>query len=160
MARHRIESRLVQTRHQSPLQQRILEEIARWSGVPLGEIDCGLDGCNTVCFGLPLSGMALAYARLAESDDPAAQRIKEAMTAHPLVVAGEGRPCTDLMMAFEGRLIAKIGAEGVYSAAFITDGIGIALKVHDGDMNSVPVALLAVLRSLLERGLVAGVDEA
>lgn len=143
-----------------PLQQRILEEIARWSGVPTDEIDCGLDGCNTVCFGLPLRAMALAYARLAGSDDPAAQRIREAMTANPLVVAGLGRPCTDLMAAFDGRLIAKVGAEGVYCAAFIPDGIGIALKVHDGDMKSLPVALLAVLRSVLERGLVEGLGQA
>lgn len=141
-----------------PLQQRILDEIVRWSGVPPKEIECGMDGCNTVSFGLTLSGMALAYARLGSSEDPAARRVRSSMTGNPLLVAGEGRPCTDLMTAFGGRLMAKIGAEGVYCAAFIPEGIGIALKVLDGDMKSSPVALVAVLRSLLERGMVPGLD--
>ena len=142
-----------------PLQQRILDEIVRWSGVPRDGIDLGVDGCNTVCFGLPLSGMALAYARLAASEEPGARAVRGAMMAHPWLVAGTGRPCTELMEAFDGHLLAKLGAEGVYCAAFVPAGIGVALKVEDGDMRSLPVALLAVLREVLERGMVPGVDE-
>lgn len=140
-----------------PLQQRILDGIVRWSGVPRDRIELGVDGCNTVCFGLPLSGMARAYARLAASDEPAPRTVREAMMHHPWLVAGTGRLCTELMEAFDGRLLAKLGAEGVYCAAFVPAGVGIALKVEDGDMKSLPVALLAVLRQVLERGLVPGI---
>jgi L-asparaginase II len=143
-----------------PLQQRILDEIVRWSGVPRDRIELGVDGCNTVCFGLPLSGMARAYARLAASEEPGARTVREAMMHHPWLVAGTGRPCTELMEAYGGRLLAKLGAEGVYCAAFVPSGIGIALKVEDGDMKSLPVALLAVLRQVLERGLVPGIGSA
>jgi L-asparaginase II len=80
------------------------------------------------------------------------------MTRHPGMVGGTGRPCTDLMAAFAGDLIAKIGAEGVYSAALPQHGVGISLKAEDGDMRSAPIALVAVLQQVLshvgdDRGL-------
>ena len=72
------------------------------------------------------------------------------MTEHADMVGGTGRPCTDLMRALGGKLVAKVGAEGVYSASVVLLGLGIALKVEDGDMRSAPIALIAVLRQVLE----------
>lgn len=134
-----------------PVQDRILAEVSRWTGVPVERIALGVDGCTVVCFGLPLSAMATAYARLACSTEPAAARIREAMLAHPELIGGAGRPCTELMEAWPGELIAKIGAEGVYSAALVHAGIGIAIKMEDGDGRSSPVALVAVLAEVLDR---------
>jgi len=48
-----------------PLQQRLLQEVARWSGVPAERIVQSVDGCTAVCFGLPIRAMALAYAVMA-----------------------------------------------------------------------------------------------
>ncbi|HEX5631844.1 MAG TPA: asparaginase [Gemmatimonadales bacterium] len=132
-----------------PLQRRIVAEIARWSDVPAESIGLGVDGCTTCCFALPLRAMALAYARLGTSAEPAATRVREAMMAHPYLVAGNERPCTDLMAAGAGTVLAKLGADGVYSAALPTAGLGIAIKVEDGDMRAIPLALLAVLRELV-----------
>jgi L-asparaginase II len=100
--------------------------------------------------------MALAYARLAESLEPAPVAIRDAMIRHPDLVAGEKRFCTDLMRAMGGTVLAKIGAAGIYCAALLNAGIGIALKIEDGDMQSAPIALLAALRQLLARGTLAG----
>lgn len=133
-----------------PVQGRIMEELVRWTGVAREDIYCSVDGCNTVCFGLSLRGMAAAYARFGVEEDPAASRLRSAMTTYPAIVGGWGRPCTDLMAAFAGLLIAKIGAEGVYSAALPAHGIGISLKAEDGDMRSAPIALVAVLQQVLE----------
>ncbi|MGH7562087.1 MAG: asparaginase, partial [Gemmatimonadales bacterium] len=58
---------------------------------------------------------------------------------------------TDLMTAWRGRIVAKVGAEGIYCAAIPEIGIGIALKVEDGDMPSAPPALLEVIQQCLER---------
>ena len=132
-----------------PVQQRILEELVRWTGSARDDIYCSVDGCNTVCFGLTLRGMAVAYARFGEAGDPAASRLRDAMMKHPGLVGGTGRPCTDLMAAFKGELIAKIGAEGVYSASLPRHGLGIALKAEDGDMRSAPIALVAILQQVL-----------
>jgi L-asparaginase II len=134
-----------------PVQQRILANICRWTGVPADRLILGVDGCTTVCFGLPVRAMALAYARLGSSADPAAKAVREAMLAYPDLIAGAGRFCTDLMRAMPGQVIAKIGAEGVYSAVVPAAGIGITLKIEDGDMRSSGVALLALLRQVLPR---------
>lgn len=140
-----------------PLQQRIERTVADWTGIAPGDLLHAVDGCTVVCFGLPLNGMAAAYARFGASQEPAAVRLREAMMAHPHLVAGTGRFCTELMSAYPGKIVAKVGAEGVYSAAIPGLGVGIALKVEDGDSRAAPVALYAVLCQLLP---VLGVDVA
>ena len=70
------------------------------------------------------------------------------MTRYPQLIAGTDRACTDLMAAWPGRLVAKIGADGIYCAALPEAKLGIALKLESGDMRGSPVALLAILRAL------------
>ena len=131
-----------------PAQARILDEVCRWTGLGSSGIVQAVDGCTTVCFGLPLRSMALAYARFGASREPAAVRIRDAMQAHPELVGGTGRLCSDLIRESRGAIIAKVGAEGVYCAAVPARGLGIALKVADGEMRSAQVALLGVLAEL------------
>jgi L-asparaginase II len=135
-----------------PVQERMIEEVARWTGVPRADMRFGVDGCTALCFGLTLRAMALSYARLAVAPAPPATAIRKAMMAHPALIAGTGRVCTELMAAWPGGIIAKVGAEGVYSAALLDTGLGIALKVEDGDMRSAPVALFGVLHALVDTG--------
>jgi L-asparaginase II len=97
---------------------------------------------------MPLGAMAAGFARLASCEDAEPRRIVRAMTARPDLVAGHGRLCTDLMQAFPGRVVAKVGAEGVYGAALVDEGVGVALKVEDGNWRACNVALLAVLEQL------------
>lgn len=134
-----------------PVQERVLQEIERWTSVPRAELVQAVDGCTTVCFGLPLVAMALAYARFGVSEEPEARRLWAAITDHPELIAGTGRLCTDLMQTWPGEILAKIGAEGVYCAALPTRRIGIAIKVEDGDLRSVGVGLLAVIKQVLGR---------
>ena len=134
-----------------PVQERILDEVARWTDVPRDRIATGVDGCTTVCFALPLAAMALGYARFGVSDDPSARRLREAMIARPALVAGTGRLCTELLALTSGTVVAKLGAEGVYSAALPEAGLGVALKVESGEMRATGAALLGVLRQLLGR---------
>jgi len=160
------------TRPEHPVQQRCLREVSRWTDVPVGDIRTATDGCGVVCFGIPLRRMALAYARLANAElgmrnaestgevarsttlaDPfriphSALRIVEAMLRHPDLIAGEGRPCTELMRAHPGRVVVKVGAEGVYCALLPRDGLGVAIKVADGHAVASALALAAVLEQL------------
>lgn len=131
------------------VQRRCLTEISTWTGVETQRIGTAIDGCGVLCFALPLRAMALAYARLATgADGPASGAILEAMVSHPELIAGEGRPCTELMRAYPGRVVAKMGAEGVYSALLIEEGIGIALKIADGYTTAAALALGAILAEL------------
>jgi L-asparaginase II len=114
-------------------------------------IPLATDGCAAVTFGLPLSAMALAWARFGAATEPAPARLRAAMTAHPDLVAGTGRLCTELMAALPGRVLAKVGAAGIYCAALPELSLGVAIKVADGDSEVSPPALLAVLAAVLER---------
>src|SRR2546430_17465725 len=97
---------------------------------------------TTLFRSLPLRNMALAYARLAIADfglriadskgegqirNPQSA-IVQSMLRHPDLIAGAGRPCTDLMRAHPGRVLAKVGAEGGYCALLVREGLGVAVK--------------------------------
>jgi L-asparaginase II len=131
-----------------PVQQLALDTVALLSDVERSEIVTATDGCGVVSFGLPLRGLALAFARLVDpsgvADAPlrsALERIRDAMMAHPELVAGERRRLdTALMRATPGQVVAKAGAEGVQAVAMLgTSGVrggkpaGLALKIDDGD---------------------------
>jgi len=131
-----------------PVQRRCREEMARWSGVPAEAMLEGTDGCGVVSFCLPLEAMARAFAALAVSDEPAAVTVREAMLAHPDLVAGQQRLCTAVMQAYPGEIVAKVGADGVYGVGLPVRGMGFALKVEDGDNRSAMVALVAILAQL------------
>jgi L-asparaginase II len=131
-----------------PVQQRVKRSLAAYAELPEHEIAEGVDGCGVVTFSLPLSRMARAFARFVDDDSRAAQAVVQAMTRHPEFVAGQWRLDTELMQAYPGRLLVKVGAEGVYGAALIDRGIGIALKVVDGHSRAAMAALMAVLDQL------------
>ena len=128
-------------RIEHPVQQRCLKSVSDYTGVPVAELGVAVDGCGVACFALPVRQMALAYTRL---DGP----ILEAMTLHPELIAGEGRPCTEMMRAHPGRVVTKVGAEGVYSALLVREGLGVALKVEDGHSVASVLAIAAVLAEL------------
>lgn len=133
-----------------PVQERIVAEVERWTGLPRAALVLSTDGCNTTCFGLGLDAMARAYARFTTTQDAEPRRLWRALTDHPDLIAGTGRLCTDLSRAWPGEIFAKVGAEGVYSAGLLSHGVGLALKVEDGDFRTAGIALLAVIRQVLE----------
>jgi L-asparaginase II len=130
-----------------PAQMLIRRALARFAAVSTEEIAIGIDGCSAPVFALPLRAMARSYARLtgwphAGLDDDlgaAARRVIEAMTRHPEMVGGtNGRLDTDLMRVARGRIISKVGAEGVQLLGVLPTpryptGLGIAIKIEDGD---------------------------
>ena len=128
-------------RIEHPVQQRCLKSVSAYTDVAPSELGVAVDGCGVACFALPLRNMALAYTRL---DGP----ILEAMLLHPELIAGEGRPCTEMMRGHPGRVVTKVGAEGVYSALLVREGLGVALKVADGHSLASALAIAAVLAEL------------
>ncbi len=111
-----------------------------------------IDGCSAPNFATTLHGLARAMAFFASARDgdaplrnKAAARLVEAMISHPDLVAGEGRACTDLMRAMEGRGAVKTGAEGVFVAILPEKGLGVAVKIHDGARRGAETAIAALL---------------
>nr|MDA3887810.1 asparaginase [Allgaiera sp.] len=72
-------------------------------------------------------------------------RLRDAMRAHPEMVAGEGRACTELMRAMDGRVTIKTGAEAVFVAILPEQRLGVALKIVDGGTRAAEAAITALL---------------
>lgn len=133
-------------RADNPVQLAIGDTIAQFSGVPIEDIAVGVDGCGVPVFGITMKAMALMYARLVatppqfeEGTRDACKRIVSAMANHPELVGGtKDRLDTEMMRATGGSLISKVGAEGVYTVGVLPcaewpKGLGMALKIEDGD---------------------------
>jgi L-asparaginase II len=118
-----------------------------------GEVSTGygIDGCSAPNFTTSLAGLGRAMGFFANAHHKsgaragAAARLTAAMTRHPVLVAGEGRACTDLMRAMDGRVAIKTGAEAVYVAILPEQGLGIALKVVDGTTRAAECAIASLL---------------
>ena len=124
------------------------------------EISLGTDGCAAPNFCLPIAAMAKCYANLVnptrfpEITQAACRRIVAAMTEYPELVGGSTRLDTTLMRAGNGSLVSKIGADGVWSCGILPSekypsGLGIALKIADGDdLRARPVVAVVILKKL------------
>ncbi|MFN2454766.1 MAG: asparaginase [Pyrinomonadaceae bacterium] len=147
---------------ENPVQQLIARTVAEFSGVPFEEIAIGVDGCGVPVFGVSVYAMALMYARLVaphesfdEKTRAACERIVAAMIEHPEMVGGTSeRLDTELMLAARGRLISKVGAQGVYTVGVLPcaewpRGLGLALKIEDGeDLRARPTVVIEALHQL------------
>ncbi len=138
-----------------PVQQIMHQAVADSVHLQKSEVDTGIDGCGVPVFYLPLHHMAWAYARLGKPElgqwgerEQAVRQIRDAMLAHPEIVAGSRRFDTVLMNVTKGRILAKIGAEALYCMSSVPDGIGITFKIDDGSHRGVAPAGIAILKKL------------
>lgn len=144
----------------NPVQQEILKSISAFSGIAVGEIAIGTDGCAVPNFAVPLIAMARSFARLVypsdfdENTQDACRRIVKVMSTYPEIIGGTDRLDTILMQATPGKLISKVGADGVWLCAVLPSdrwpsGLGIAIKIEDGDdLFSRSVTAVEILRQL------------
>lgn len=140
-----------------PVQQLILDTIAAVCDVPRNQITIAIDGCGAPVFYVPLRQIALAYAKLAAAAkgtlpagpyQAALTAIARACLAHPRLIAGDGRICTDIMQALPGKVIAKTGAEGGYALSLVDSGLGVAIKVADGHARGLHPVVIETLAQL------------
>lgn len=149
--------------------QRIIRGvIAQFADVSAEDITIAIDGCSAPVFGVSILAMARSYARLvgvhhtdlAQKFGEAAERVVNAMTEFPELVGGtSGRLDTDLMRVAAGQILSKVGAEGVQLLGVkpcprFPTGLGIAIKIEDGDTRRArdPV----VIETLRQLGLLDG----
>jgi len=136
-----------------PLQAAIRRAVAHFTSTPEAALVAGIDGCSAPNYAVPLARLALGFARLAadEADaeyDDAPAILADAMAAHPAMVSGEHRNDLALMQAGRGDWVTKIGAEGVQAVGIRSKGIGIAIKVVDGNKRGLHPATVATLDQL------------
>jgi L-asparaginase II len=147
----------------SPVQQMIAKTVAQFSGVPLDDLVIATDGCGAPVFGVSVLAMALMYSRFVNPPDDvdevtraACRRIVSAMNTYPEMIGGglNERLDTEIMRAAGGRVVSKVGAEGVYTAGVLPckewpRGLGLAFKIEDGeDRRARPTVVIESLRQL------------
>ena len=125
------------------VQREMLAVHAEAAGVAADEIRTAQDGCGVLTFALPLERMAHGFARLTQLEG--GDRIAAGMRAHPELIRGPLAADTRLMKTLPG-WIAKGGAEGLLCAS--GDGVGVALKVEDGNGRAIGPAAAAFFRQL------------
>jgi L-asparaginase II len=97
---------------------------------------------------MPLSSLAHTFCRLATGESPELAALAYAMTRHPDLVSGTNRSDLMLMQAGRGDWVSKVGADGVQAIGVRSRGIGIAIRIADGNRRALHVATLAVLQQL------------
>lgn len=141
----------------NPYQQEVMDVIADMSDYDREKIKTGVDGCGVPVHRVPLNKLAMSFGRLARPKQwrngkderiDALGEIRDAMMRYPEMVAGTDRFDTDLMNAYKERIVAKGGAEGVHCFGDKESGIGVAIKVEDGNGRGTSVASMEVLRRL------------
>lgn len=110
-----------------------------------------IDGCSAPNHATSIAGLARAMARFSnatgsgDARDRAMARLTRAMASHPHLVAGEGRACTNLMRAMEGRVAVKTGAEAVFVAIVPETKMGVAVKIEDGGTRAAEATITQIL---------------
>lgn len=126
-----------------PVQRAMNAAVAAACGV---EPELGADNCGMTTHRVPLSAMALAYARLGSGWDglDGLDRVAAAMRANPYVIRQRGEIDSELIARSQGRLVAKIAAEAGVGVGTV-DGIGVAVRIVDGSPRAWGPATMAAV---------------
>jgi L-asparaginase II len=126
------------------------------TGARLADAPRATDGCSIPTWGIALRRLAQAFARagagqgLSPGRAAAARRLRTAVAREPFMVGGTDRVDTRVMETFGERVFSKVGAEGMYCVALPEQGLGIAIKMDDGNnARAVEVAMAALLQRFL-----------
>lgn len=139
-----------------PVQQAMLQIVSEMSEYPVSDIALGVDGCGVPVFGMPIDRLALAFSKLAAFDSlegPRAQACKRIITSiqrHPQFLAGTGRFDTRLIEVTGGRIIGKMGAEGIFALSVIQRErrLGMVVKIEDGAARALYPTVVEALKQL------------
>ena len=142
------------SRPDHPVQKLVRACIEELIDMPLSLDRCATDGCSIPTWAAPMNAFAHGFARAAtgqglrDETAKACKRIISAATKNPFLIAGTGEFDTDAMVAFDGKLMSKGGAEGVFCGSIPHLGIGYTLKCDDGNMRAAGVIVAKLLQKI------------
>ena len=136
-----------------PLQQANTRTMERYAGRGGGKIPYGVDGCGVPTWWISIYSIAKIAARygnpqFGENDleKKIRERIFDAYHKAAWYTAGTTRFGTPFNYESDGKWLGKIGGEGVYGVSFRNVGLGIGLKVMDGNSRAIAPALLYAMK--------------
>lgn len=138
-----------------PIMREVTVALADVTDAAHGTDNRGIDGCSIPTYAIPLRALAHGFARfgtghgLGRERARAAARLRAAVASAPFMVGGSGRFDTVLMQALGSAVFSKMGAEGIMAASLPEQGLGIAVKCHDGAPRAAEVAMATLLMRFL-----------
>ena len=139
-----------------PVMREVTAALQMSTGFDLRNAPQGVDGCSIPTYAIPLRNLAQAFARvgtgigLSAAHATAAKRLRRAVASAPFMVAGTGRFDTRVMERLGERVFCKVGAEGVFCAALPDRGLGVAIKIDDGNTaRACEVVMAAVIEAFV-----------
>lgn len=142
--------------HGHPVMREVAAALQATTGADIEAAPRGIDGCSIPTYGIPLQRLAHAFARfgsgvgLSAGHARAAARLRAAVAAAPFFVGGTGRFDTRVMERLGPRVFCKVGAEGNHCAALPEQGLGVAIKIDDGNNSrAAEVVMAAVIEALV-----------
>lgn len=142
------------TEPEHPVQQLILKTIAELLECATNDVTLGIDGCGIPTFMVTLHQASYLYSLLAHGYNgigkykDAFGLIQKAMTSYPRMINGDKEFCTDLITLSEGKVIGKVGAEGIYCVSIPEMQLGICIKISDGNERGVYPVTTHILSEL------------
>jgi len=140
-----------------PVMREVTAAVQAATGYDLAHTARGTDGCSIPTYAIPLRHLAQAFAKigtgvgLREGHARAARHLRAAVAKAPFMVAGSGRFDTSVMERLGERVFCKVGAEGVYCAALPEAGLGVAIKIDDGNTSrACEVAMASVIEAFVK----------
>ncbi len=137
-----------------PVQKLVRQCITDLIGQDLTTDRCGTDGCSIPTFAASIRAFAFGFARAGTGEGldrqtaDAMGRIIAAATSHSFLVGGTGSFDSEAMKIFNGALMSKRGAEGVYCGSIPALKLGYALKCDDGNMDASEIMVAALLLAI------------
>ncbi len=133
-----------------PLQKKIKKTIAKFCNFSEDEIELERDGCSAPVHALPYIKMGVGYLNLFFDSEYAI--LKKAFQENPVLIGGNGRLDTEIIKATSGRLISKVGAEGLCITVNTENEQALIVKILDADPKA---RFLATIRTLRELGWIS-----
>ena len=143
-----------------PVMRSVTAAMQAATGFDLATAARGTDGCSIPTYAIPLRHLAHAFARvgtgvgLEPGHAEAARRLRRAVARHPFMVGGTDRFDTRVRSGWASACSAR-SARGEFCAAFPERGVGVAIKIDDGNnARAAEVAMAAVIEAFV------GLDDA
>jgi L-asparaginase II len=134
-----------------PYHKAYMSELEYAMGLSQQSLIACPDGCGLPTLGHHVSDLARSFSYLAKTSD--SDWIWSAMTKQPWFIGGDNRMDSDIMLATQGKVLAKEGADGLLGLAIkdesYPEGLGVVLKVaHGRDEQTMKLIAQKILASL------------
>lgn len=129
-----------------PLNQVVIARVAKLCNVPTGDYVLSKDGCGLPTIATTLQQLGLGFLNL--FFDEKYSVIKNAFLENPYLIGGEDRLDSEIIVASNKTLIAKVGAGGLCVVLNVDKEEAIVVKIADANMKARSIVVIEVLRQL------------